>query len=119
MKLNSDGICERTRKLLVIAQLLTLASFALGLAFVLKPTPVILFLFASLSPVLALAAVFIFVTQRIATYHGRQMREVVSCRGNRTETKVIRSPWLDEADRVDQVDPRTLISARSGTARSN
>jgi hypothetical protein len=87
MKLNSDGTCERTRKRLVIAQLLTLASFALGLAFVFNPAPVILFLFASLSPVLALAAVLILVTQWIATYQGRQMLEVVSWRGSRTDTK--------------------------------
>ena len=119
MQLNSDGTNQRTHKLLVIAQLMALAFFALGLAFVFYPTPVILFVFTSLSPVLALAAVLILVTQWIATYQGRQMLEVVSWRGSRTDTKVIRSPWLVEADRADQVDPRTLISARSGTARSN
>lgn len=84
MKLNSDGTCERTRKLLAIAQLMTLAFCALGLAFIFNPTPAILFLFTSLSPVLALVAVFILVTQWIAT---QQIHHVVGHRASRTDTK--------------------------------
>ena len=87
MKFNSDGTCGSTRKLLVIAQLMTLAFFALGLAFVFNPTPVILFLFTSLSPVLALAAVFILVTQWIATCQRRQIRHVVGSRAIRADTQ--------------------------------
>ena len=87
MQLNSDGTGERTRKLLVIAQLMTLVFFALGLAFVFHPTPVILFVFTSLSPVLALGAVFILVTQWIATYQRRQVHEVVGWRDRQSDTK--------------------------------
>jgi len=87
MKINSDGTCGRTRKLLVIAQLMTLAFFALGLAFTFNPTPVILFLFTSLSPVLALPAVIILVTQWLATYKRRQIHQVVGLRASRTDTK--------------------------------
>ena len=87
MKLNSDGTCERTRKLLVIAQLMTLAFFALGLAFAFNPTPLTLFLFTSLSPVLSLAAVFILVTQWIATYQRRQIHQIVGHRASRSDTK--------------------------------
>ena len=71
MKPDSNATRERIRKLLVIAQLMTLVYFALGLAFTFVPTPLILFLFASLSPMLAAAAVFILVKQWIAT--GRQV----------------------------------------------
>jgi hypothetical protein len=115
MKLNSDGTCERTRKLLVIAQLMTLAFFALGLAFVFNPAPVILFLFTSLSPVLALVAVFILVTQWIATNQSRQIHQVVGGRASRTDPKSDPSPWLD----ADQVAAPILSSARPRAARSN
>jgi hypothetical protein len=71
MKLNSNASRRRTRRLLVIAQLLTLAYFALGLAFTFVPTPLILFLFASLSPVLAPAGAFILVKQWISSYQRR------------------------------------------------
>jgi hypothetical protein len=113
MKLNSDG--ERTRKLLVIAQLMTLAFFALGLAFVFNPTPVILFLFTSLSPALALVAVFILVTQWIATNQSRQIHQVVGGRANLTDLKSDPAPWLDEADQV----AAPILSARPRAAQSN
>ena len=86
MKLNSDETGRRPHKLLVIAQLMTLAFFALGLAFVFHPTPLILFVFTSLSPVLALAPVFILVTQWTASQR-RQMHEVVGWRESQRETK--------------------------------
>jgi hypothetical protein len=87
MELNSDKSRRRTRKLLVIAQLMSLAFFALGLAFAVNPTPAILFLFTSLAPLLALGGVFILVTQWIATYRSRQMRPVVVRPASRTDTK--------------------------------
>jgi hypothetical protein len=114
MKLNSDETCGRTRKLLVIAQLMSLAFFALGLAFAYNPTPIILFLFTTLSPVLALAAVFILVTQWIATYRRQQMHEVVGWRGTRTNTRMFQSSWLDGPIRST---PRMLSRGCAKTAR--
>jgi hypothetical protein len=66
---------------------MTLAFFALGLAFAFNPTPMILFLFTTLSPVLALAADWILVTQWISTYRRQQIHQVVGRRGSRTDTK--------------------------------
>jgi hypothetical protein len=78
MKLNSEAIERRTRKLLVVAQLMTLAFFALGLAFTLHPTAGNLFLFTTLSPVLVPGAVVILATQWIAAYQRRQTPQVVA-----------------------------------------
>ena len=78
MKLNSNATDRRTRKLLVVAQLMSLAFFALGLAFELHPTAGNLFLFTSLSPVLVPGAVGILVTQWIGAYQRRQTRQVVA-----------------------------------------
>jgi hypothetical protein len=76
MKLNSNATDRRTRKLLVVAQLMTLAFFALGLAFALYPTPGNLFLFTTLSPVLAPGAAVILATRWIAAYSRRQTSQV-------------------------------------------
>jgi len=65
MKFDSDATDRRTRKLLVVAQLMTLAFFALGLAFVWNPTAGNLFLFTALSPVLVPGAIVILATQWI------------------------------------------------------
>jgi hypothetical protein len=78
MKLNSNATDRRTRKLLVVAQLMSLAFFALGLAFELHPTAGNLFLFTSLSPVLVPWSVGILVTQWISAYQRRQTRQVVA-----------------------------------------
>jgi hypothetical protein len=113
MKINSDGTCERTRKLLVIAQLMILAFSALGLAVAFNPTPVILFLFTSVSPALALPAVIILVTQWIATYKRREIHQVIGLRANRTDTKGDR---IAIAERAVQVDHRILGRACEGVA---
>jgi hypothetical protein len=83
MRLNSNATDRRTRKLLVVAQLMTLTFFALGLAFVLHPTPGNLFLFTTLSPVLVPGAAGILATQWIAAYHRRQTSQVVARRVRR------------------------------------
>jgi membrane protein implicated in regulation of membrane protease activity len=83
MKLNSDATDRRTRRLLVVAQLMTLAFFALGLAFALYPTPGNLFLFTTLSPVLVPGAAVILATQWIAAYHRRQTSHAVAGRVRR------------------------------------
>jgi hypothetical protein len=69
-----------------------------------------------LSPVLALVAGFILVTQWIATNQRRQIHQVASGRASRTNPKADPSPWLDEAD---QVTAPILSSARSSAARLN
>ena len=83
MKTNSDATDRRTRKLLVVAQLMTLVFFPLGLAFVLHPTAGNLFLFTVLCPVLVPGAVVILATQWIAAYQRRPMRHVVMQRARR------------------------------------
>jgi membrane protein implicated in regulation of membrane protease activity len=83
MKLNSDATDRRTRKLLVVAQLMTLAFFALGLAFTVHPTAGNLFLFTTLSPVLVPGAAVILATQWVAAYQRRQRRQVVVQRAGR------------------------------------
>ena len=84
MKLSSDVTYRRTRKLLVVAQLMSLAFFALGLAFLLRPTPANLFLFTTLSPVLAPGAFVILAAQWIADYHRRQTAQEVIRRTSET-----------------------------------
>jgi hypothetical protein len=78
MKFNSETTDRKARKLLVLAQLMSLAFFALGLAFVLCPTPVTLFLFTTLSLVLAPGAGVILATQWIASYQRRQTHPVTA-----------------------------------------
>ena len=78
MKLNTEITDRRTRKLLVVAQLMTLVFFALGLAFMVYPTAANLFLFTTLSPVLVPGAVLVLGTQRIAAYRRRQTRQVIA-----------------------------------------
>jgi hypothetical protein len=63
--------------MLVVAQLMTLAFFALGLAFALHPTAGSLFLFTALSPVLVPGAVVILAKQWIA-YQLREARQEVA-----------------------------------------
>lgn len=87
MKRNSDATDRKTRKPLVIAQLMTLAFFALGLAFMLYPTPGSLFLFTTLSLVLAPGAGIILATQWIASYQSRLARQVVTQRTRRAYTE--------------------------------
>ena len=87
MQLNSDARLRQTRKRLVIAQLMTLTFFALGLAFMLYPTPGNLFLFTTLSPVLAPGAGLILATQWIASYRSRQTRQIVTRRARRAYTE--------------------------------
>lgn len=77
MRVNSNVTARRTSKLLVVAQLMALAFFVLGLAFLLYPTGASLFLFTTLSPVLALSAGIILATQWIAAYQRRQIRRVI------------------------------------------
>jgi hypothetical protein len=84
MKTNSNATDRRTRRLLIVAQLMALAFFALGLAFALYPTPANLFLFATLTPVLAPCAVVILATQWIAAYQRRPARHIVGQRARRT-----------------------------------
>jgi hypothetical protein len=86
MELNSDATDRRTRKLLVVAQVMTLVFFALGLAFELHPTAANLFLFTTLSPVLVPGAVGILATQRIAAYQRRQTHQVAAQGVRRTYT---------------------------------
>lgn len=85
MKLDSDTDARRTRKLLVVAQLMTLAFFALGLAFLLRPTAGNLFLFTTLSPVLAPGAGVILATQWIGAYQRRQTRLIIAQRARRAD----------------------------------
>jgi hypothetical protein len=92
MKLNSDATDRRTHKLLVVAQLMTLAFFALGLAFALHPTAGNLFLFTTLSPVLVPGAVFILATQWIAAYQRGQTGRLVAQRAPRTYEGPMRYP---------------------------
>ena len=86
MELNSDATDRRTRKLLVVAQVMTLVFFALGLAFELHPTAANLFLFTALSPVLVLGAVGILATQWIGAYQRRQTHQAVAQYVRRTYT---------------------------------
>ena len=72
MRIHSDEDDQRRRKLLVGAQLMTLAFFVLGLAFALYPTAGTLFLFTALSPVLVPGALIILATQWIAACQDRQ-----------------------------------------------
>jgi hypothetical protein len=68
---------RKMRKWLVVAQLLALMYFALGLAFAWHPAAGILFLFTTLAPVLVSAAVAVLAKQWIAAYQRREIRHEV------------------------------------------
>lgn len=93
MRINSYATDRKTRKLLVIAQLMTLMFSALGLAFAWHPTPVNLFLFAALSPGLVSGAVVIVASQWFAAFQRGQARRLVAHGARRGHIeRLIRQP---------------------------
>ncbi|SRR6266567_381717 len=109
MKVDSDATDRKTRKLLLGAQLLTLAFFALGLAFVWHPTPGTLFLFATLTPVLVPGAVLILTTRWIVDCQRRLTQRAVAHRAPRSYRSA--APVAVGAKRLFRPVPkRTVVS---------
>jgi len=78
MKLDPETSAHGIPKRLLLARLLALVYFVLGLVFAWHPNPGSLFLFAVLAPVLALTTTVLFVAQRIAARPRPQRRSLVA-----------------------------------------